>query len=264
MTNRIYTGVEPPLAPDWLAQPLGGALLAAEHEQLGHALDGVFGEHLLQIGRWGPEEGCMPFARTQLATTVYRPGEGGMVSADYDRLPFDSDSVDAVVLQHTLDVTEHPHDVLREAHRVLRSEGRLLMVGFKPFGPWGARRLWSRRRFPPGVRNVLGDRVLRDWLRLLGMRTHEHQRFFFRLPVNRWGGSLSDEWESRGKRWWPEMAACYIIHARKRVAAMTPLRPSWRTRARVVGGVPEPSLRHVVVRIADDDDNRPEKDPKSR
>ncbi|MEM7601458.1 MAG: NAD(P)-binding domain-containing protein, partial [Verrucomicrobiota bacterium] len=45
----------------------------------------------------------------------------------------------------------NPHDLLRESHRVLRSEGRLLLVGFKPFGLWGVRRLWSRGRFPPGT-----------------------------------------------------------------------------------------------------------------
>ena len=245
--------------PAWLRLPLGQALLAAETEVLTHALDGVFGEHLLQIGRWGAEAGWTSLARTQVATRVYRPGEGGDVAADFTRLPFDSDSVDAVVLPHTLDVTARPHDVLRESHRVLRSEGRLLLVGFKPFGLWGLRRLWSRRRFPPGVTNVLGDRVLRDWLQLLDLRVYDHQRFFFRFPVSGMGQPVSREWEQRGKRWWPELAACYLLHARKRVVALTPMRPKWRARARVVGGVPEPSLRNVVeLRDRRDDVNDPE------
>lgn len=245
--------------PAWLRLPLGKALLAAETEVLTHALDGVFGEHLLQIGRWGEEAGFTPLARTQVATRVYGPGEGGDVAADFTRLPFDSDSVDAVLLPHTLDLTAHPHDLLRESHRVLRSEGRLLLLGFKPFGLWGVRRMWSRGRFPPNVNTVLGDRKLRDWLRLLDLRIYDHQRFFFRFPLSSLGQPPSRDWEQRGKRWWPEMAACYLLHARKRVAALTPMRPSWRARARVVGGVPEPSLRNVVeLRPTRDDINDPE------
>lgn len=246
--------------PAWLRLPLGQALLSAETEVLRHALDGVFGEHLLQVGRWGDAPGFTALARTQSATRVFRPGEGGDVAADFTRLPFESDSVDAVLLPHTLDLTANPHDVLRESHRVLRSEGRLLLLGFKPFGLFGLRRLWSRGRFPPGVGNVLGDRVLRDWLQLLDLRVYDHQRFFFRLPFAGMGHSLSPEWEQRGKRWWPELAACYLLHARKRVAALTPLRPRWRTRARVVGnGVAEPSYGNVVeLRRPGDDLNDPE------
>ena len=93
---------------------------------------------------------------------------------------------------------------------------------------------------------------------------HEHQRFFFRLPVNRLGGPLSESWEARGRRWWPEMAAVYLIHARKRVAALTPLRPSWRSRARVVGGMPEPSMRKVIVPLGEPAEGHNEADPKPR
>ncbi|MEM7611299.1 MAG: class I SAM-dependent methyltransferase [Pseudomonadota bacterium] len=232
--------------PAWLQTPLGTALLAAEHAQLAHALEGIFGEHLLQIGRWGDAGGLVKLARTQHATTVYQQGQGGEVSADFSRLPFESNSVDAVILPHTLDLAPHPHDVLRESHRVLRAEGRLVIMGFKPFGVWGARRLWSRGRFPPTVNQALGDRVLRDWLRLLDMRLHEHQRFFFRWPINRFGKPPSRSWEQLGQRWWPELAACYLLHARKRTVAMTPIRPSWRRRVRAVGGLPEPSLRKVT------------------
>lgn len=258
MTSRDPQPVHGQPAPGWLQTPLGQALLEAETHVLTHALDGVFGEHLLQIGRWGDEAGWMAQARTQHASRVFGPGEGGDVAADFTCLPFDSGSVDAVLLPHTLDLTTNPHDVLRESHRVLRSEGRILLLGFKSFGLWGLRRLWSRHQFPPGMSQVLGDRVLRDWLQLLDLRVYDHQRFFFRLPLTRLGQPASANWEQRGKRWWPELAACYLLHARKRVAAVTPVMPRWRARARVVGGVAEPSLRKVVeLRRA----RKPLKDP---
>ncbi|MEM8548573.1 MAG: class I SAM-dependent methyltransferase [Pseudomonadota bacterium] len=229
-----------------MGTPLGRRLLNSEYDMLEQALDGVFGEHLLQIGRWGSTRGVLPFARTQRATTVYGPGERGHVAADFSQLPFDSDSVDAIVLPHTLDITAAPHDVLREVHRVLRSEGRLILLGFKPFGLWGVRRLWSRRRFPPCVNQVLGDRMLRDWMQLLDLRIEQHERFFFGMPFARMAGGPSSEWEALGRRWFPELAACYLVQARKRVTTLTPIVPRWRHRARVVGGVAEPTLRKVV------------------
>lgn len=236
----------PSPSPSWLASDLGQALLDSELTMLEQALDGVFGEHLLQIGRWGDSRGVVPMARTQRATTVFAAGEGGHVTADFTRLPFESDSIDAVVLPHTLDVAVSPHDVLREVHRVLRSDGRLVLLGFKPFGLWGLRRLASRRRFPPCVRQVLGDHSLRDWMQLLDLRIEQHQRFFFRLPISRRLGSASAEFEALGQRWFPELAACYLMQARKRVATLTPIVPQWRTRRRVVAGVAEPSVRNVV------------------
>ncbi|MEL6868579.1 MAG: class I SAM-dependent methyltransferase [Pseudomonadota bacterium] len=246
--------------PDWLNSPIGVALCDSERQVMSAALEGVFGEHLLQIGRWGDAAGFVDLARTQHAATVYAQGvHGGTLCADFARLPFDSDSVDAVILPHTLDLTDSPHDVLREVHRVLRSDGRLLMLGFKPFGLWGMRRLWSRGKFPPQVQQTLGERTLRDWLRLLNMRIDQHQRFFFRLPFARMAGTYDAQLEHAGQRWFPELAACYLLQARKRVAAITPIMPRWRRRARVVGGVTEPSLRNVVElfdRSDSDDDNR--------
>lgn len=230
----------------WLDTPLGQSLLTDEQRYIDAALEGVFGEHLLQIGRWGPGGGLIGAARTQHAATVFQSGEGGAVSADFSRLPFADGSVDAVLLPHTLDLARHPHDVLREAHRILRSAGHLLIVGFKPFGLWGARRLFTVGRFPPAVRQVLGDRHLRDWLQLLDLRVQHQQRFFFRLPVNSWAGHGPGRWDDWSQRWWPELGACYLLTARKRVMTMTPIRPGWKQRARVVSGLAEPSMRDAT------------------
>ncbi|MEO0576598.1 MAG: class I SAM-dependent methyltransferase [Pseudomonadota bacterium] len=247
--------------PGWLETPMGQALLGCERDQLRQALEGVFGEHLLQIGRWGSAEGFIDLSRTQHAVTVYTAEQGvaAGVYADFARLPFDSNSVDAVLLPHTLDMAVSPHDVLREVHRVLRSDGRLLMLGFKPFGLWGMRRLFSRGSFPSGINHALGERTLRDWLQLLDLRVENHQRFFFRPPFDRFATGGNEKLAHTAQRWFPELAACYLLQARKRVAAITPIRPRWHRRARVVGGVTKPSLRNVVKMVhapdSEDSDN---------
>jgi SAM-dependent methyltransferase len=238
--------------PGWLTQPLGRTLLAAEQDVAAAVLEGVFGETLLQIGQWGPAAGFIRHARTQSALLASDEAAGSPdFVADLARLPVESESVDAIILPHTLDLAASPHAVLREAYRVLRSEGRMLIFGFKPVGLWGIRRLVPGQQFPPETAQLLGDRMLRDWLRLLNLGIQDHRRFFFRLPFMRDKRALSSAWEGRGQRWWPELAACYALTVRKRVAAITPVRPRWRERAKVVGGLVEPSMREGsrVVRL---------------
>lgn len=238
--------------PEWLTQPLGRTLVAAEHDVAAAVLDGIFGETLLQIGEWGPPGGFVRHARTQTTLLASdRVSTSVDFVADPACLPVESESVDAILLPHTLDMAESPHAVLREAYRVLRSEGRMLIFGFKPVGLWGLRRLIPGQQFPPHTAQLLGDRTLRDWLRLLNLGVQDHRRFFFKLPFARDRRALSAKWEARGQRWWPELAACYALTVRKRVVAMTPVRPRWRERAKVVGGLVEPSMRDNgrVVRL---------------
>ncbi|MEN7342964.1 MAG: class I SAM-dependent methyltransferase [Pseudomonadota bacterium] len=237
----------------WLGSTIGQELLAAEQRVIDEALDGVFGEHLLQIGRWGPDDGLISHSRTQHSVTVYSRGQPGQVVADFARLPFANDSVDAILLPHTLELSSRPHDILREAHRVLRSEGHLMILGFKPVGFWGLRRWLSKGKFPPGIQQVIGDRKLDDWMQLLDLRVQDHKRFLFRLPVSKKLNLTGVNWERFGRRWWPELAACYWMQARKRVATITPIRPSWRSRARVVSGLAKPSMRDAVKSVVKDD-----------
>src|SRR5208283_1731784 len=97
---------------------------------------------------------------------------GVTLQSQLESLPFASDSIDAILLPHTLELVEDPYAVLREAERVLCAEGCLMICGFNPWSGWGARRLFARllRRppFPPGTRRVLSELRLRDWVALLG------------------------------------------------------------------------------------------------
>ena len=80
-------------------------------------------------------------------------GPGVTLCAPLASLPFASDSIDAIILPHTLELVEDPYAVLREAERVLCAEGCLMICGFNPWSGWGARRLFAqyfrRPAFPP-------------------------------------------------------------------------------------------------------------------
>jgi len=237
------------LAHEWLQTPLGAALLQQEIRVVEEALDGVFGEQCLQLGLWGENRTFMRFTRTQRCSLIAasRFIEGGAckpcVVGNLHQLPVESDSIDAILLPHTLDYNDRPHAILREVDRVLRRDGRLIILGFKPAGLWGLRRLIPGAGIPPGADQLISERRLKDWLQLLDMRIQSTSRYFFRWPLPGNKASGSSKWERRGQAWWPELAACYMLSAQKRVSTLTPVRPLWRRQPKVVAGLAEPSTR---------------------
>ena len=87
-----------------------------------------------------------------------------------EKLPFQSRSIDAVVIHHSLEQVSDPRTVLREVVRILAPGGRLIVLGFNPWSLLGIRR---------GLASVLADPIrqlrfvnpirLFDWLTLLGL-----------------------------------------------------------------------------------------------
>ena len=237
----------PTTPAEWLKSPLGSALLEQEERLVQETLEDVFGEECVQIGTWGQATQFLRLSRTQRSLLVAEPGNNASVIAEPHQLPIASDSVDSVILPHTLDYTERPHAVLREVHRILRSSGHLILLGFRPGGLWGFRRLVPGAEFPPGAHDLLSDRTLRDWMKLLDMRIHGVTRYFFRWPLLHGAGTKTNVWERRGRTYWPELSACFMIAAQKRVRTMTPVRPMWRKKAKVIGGLVESATRQRSV-----------------
>ncbi|MDJ0712168.1 MAG: class I SAM-dependent methyltransferase [Woeseiaceae bacterium] len=235
---------------DWLQSPLGEALLQLEVRVVEEALDGIFGEHCLQLGIWGENRTFTRFTRTQRCAVIAESpvGEPSAVG-ELHKLPVESHSIDAVLLPHTLDFSDRPHAVLREVDRVLRPNGHIILLGFKPGGLWGLRRLVPGAGMPPGADHLISERRLGDWLKLLDMRIQGSRRYFFRWPIPRKSVGRSQKWELRGQMLWPELAACYMLTAQKRVSTLTPVRPLWRRKPKVVAGLAEPSTRVSRIRF---------------
>jgi SAM-dependent methyltransferase len=223
---------------DWFKGPLGARVLREEAALATLALDTVFGFELLQVGAWGPARHLLAGARTQ-HTTLLAPEltPGVTLCAPLDTLPFRSDSIDAILLPHTLELVEDPYAVLREAERVLTGEGCLMICGFNPFSGWGARRVFrqhfGRRAFPPHTQRMLSERRLRDWVALLGFDVDSVHGYLGFLPMK---GGLSEVHPRR-----PLSAGAYLLKARKRVSTLTLIRPRRRVRQRVLVGAAEPT-----------------------
>jgi SAM-dependent methyltransferase len=228
----------------WLAslgQPVASRLLAWEQAQADQLLADVFGYHAVQLGwpelkalrqnrmphRW---QACAEFEWLGAAPPeAFNPD----VWLDSRSWPWQADSLDLVVLPHTLERSADPHACLREVERVLIPEGQVLITGLNPMSAWGWRqtRGGQRRLLSNTAQPLIGYRRLRDWLRLLG----------FEVQVSRFGGwtpALATEaWMQRwrwmdtaGERWWPIFGGVYLLLATKRVPAgrLLPAK-AWRT-----------------------------------
>ena len=95
-----------------------------------------------------------------------------------ERLPVSGQTVDGLLLPHTLELTRDPHEVLRESERVLVGGGRIMILGFNPLSVLGLRRFLSRGAYPPGLGPLVSERRLRDWLTLLGFDVIVSRRYF--------------------------------------------------------------------------------------
>lgn len=227
--------------------PTGRYLLAWEQHQLDLAVGDVFGFHAVQLGL--PQLQALANNRMPHRWVVLdrRPADPAReasdaavptaVVCDYDALPFETSSLDLVVLPHTLELSRDPHHTLREVERVLVPEGKVIVLGLNPVGLWPLQKRCNgiRRRsghpteaLPPGG-DLIGYWRLRDWLRLLGFEI-EGGRFGCYRPAVRselWLGRY--RWmDAVGHRWWPVLGGVYLLQAVKRVRGMRLIGPAWK------------------------------------
>jgi SAM-dependent methyltransferase len=252
---------ESPSVTEWLATPLGRRCLANEQRLIRGALERVFGEQLLQIGSWGPRNSFLRHARTQRRALIdWRPGMAADVISDPEQLAVASDSVDAVLLPHTLERTASPHALLREVDRILRPDGHLIVLSFASAGFWGLRHLLSARGYPEGRERVIREGRLRDWLELLSFDVPAATRYCHTLPLERVKQLRLLPREEWAQRWLPFFSGGYLLRAQKRVQPLTPIR-LWRRqpRLRVVGGLVEPTTRAPVRIVPQPPPERPER-----
>jgi SAM-dependent methyltransferase len=228
---------------DWHASGLGAVLASHERHVVRPALEDCFGLHMLQIGAWGDSGSLIDSARTQRRAVVgSSPACDSDVCSKPSELAVASDSVDAVLLPHTLELEPDPYAVLREVQRVLVGDGRLIVLGFTPTGPWALRHRFTADGFPPGLIRLISERRLREWLTLLGFEVGASQRYLPRLPVAPGPGAGVGK-ISEGRIRLALFGSGYLLKARKRVYMVMPARPKWRERRAIVGGLVEPTTR---------------------
>ena len=220
----MVTGLE----ADWFETPLGRHLLFRELRYFDHAVSDVFGFNAVQVGM--PQIDFLRNSRIPLRVTSAMASEAG-VRANPMFLPFESQSLDLLVLPHVLEFSANPHQVLREAERVLRPEGRLVLAGFNPRSLWGlSRRFKGSESGYPWSGNFLNISRVKDWMVLLGLEVAAGSMCCYRPPINRakWLRRLRFM-EPAGDRWWAMGGGVYFLQAVKRVHGMNVILPEWKS-----------------------------------
>ncbi len=215
----------------WYAQAPQRRLLQAQQALLDECLPSIFGLYLLQLGAPWPRE---MLRASRIDTRVLCEREpvrmAGMdtVVADMNYLPFGRESVDAVVLPHTLEVVDDPYHLLRQVDRMLVLDGHVIITGFNPNSPANWRLRWTgadRARFRQ--LNWLRMHRVVDWLNLLG--------YEIRLAQHTPSGWLPQRWSDSAERldYLLEKGALhpgrfYAIVAQKRSVPLTPSGLNWK------------------------------------
>lgn len=233
---------------EWYGSVAGQRILARAQPQLERWVPQLFGYHAVQIGDVDPDQDLLETSRILHRLKVDPGSRSAGVYAVPDQLPFQTDSLDLVLLVHALEFTQQPHQVLRELDRVLVPEGHVLILGFNPlslFGLWKLALGW-RGRIPWCGRFYSPYRV-KDWLALLGFRALACEYVGFAPPAQRHSVLRRLAWvEKFGSRWWRYLGGAYIILARKQVTTLTPIKPRWRPRRSILAGnLTEPSTRSM-------------------
>ncbi|HIQ39944.1 MAG TPA: methyltransferase domain-containing protein [Sulfurivirga caldicuralii] len=156
----------------WYRRPGQQALLGAQKALLDEALTQIFGFYLVQLGAPWPED-LLRTSRIDTRIVCERAPVriDGMdtVVADVDYLPFSRESVDAVVLPHTLEAVDDPYHLLRQVDRILVLDGHVIITGFNPNSPanWRIRWFGRERKTFARLHWLRMHRVV-DWLNLMG------------------------------------------------------------------------------------------------
>ncbi len=235
----------------WYQQPLGQRLLDAEQDLLDQVLPELFGYHLIQLGS-PTETDLLRNSRIHHRSIIDEcpSAPRSTCCAVADTLPIDSDSVDVVVMPHTLEYAADPHQVLREVDRILISQGHAVIMGFNPWSFWGGWRVAAKfsNRFPWNGHFRSIARI-KDWCKLLGFDTLSCHHYFYRPPIKHNGVMNKLHFMERmGDRWQPPFAAGYMLLTRKRESMLTPVRPRWPVGQRLLGakGIARPAARDNI------------------
>jgi len=216
-----------PLLERWFSSERGANMRAYQQSMLAEVLSDCFGYYLLQLSV-DPSTKLFDGCRVQQKFRCHPMGQVAGALSEFDQLPFASESLDVVLLHHVHEVVTSPHQLLREIERVVIPSGRVVVLGFNPWsqlgvyshiGRWLPDTIWHNQ--------LISAQRMTDWLSLLGFETQLCQYGDHCLPA-----MDSDKYPSVTTflKSWP-FGNFYLISAIKQVAAMTPLKPSWKQAA---------------------------------
>ncbi|MBX3618293.1 MAG: class I SAM-dependent methyltransferase [Nitrosomonas sp.] len=211
----------------WFQSSLGQYLIGYEHRYFDQVVANIFGYNAVQIG-WSQ----FNFLRLNRVPFHFTVGleSSTSIRAEAGFLPLHSNSMDLVILPHTLEFSPSPHQILREVHRILIPGGHIVISGFNPLSLWGiCHYLKSTRQEFPWNGHFISLSRLKDWLKLLDFEMAGGRLGCYVPPFKQ------EKWrrhfhfmEAAGDRWWPISGGVYFLHAIKYMHGMRIIKPDWK------------------------------------
>ncbi|NNM58645.1 MAG: methyltransferase domain-containing protein [Legionellales bacterium] len=223
---------------DWFETEQGKQLVAYECAQIARFLPDCFGSELLQIG--GPRKSewldASPIKhKIYLSSEIGANADGSTCVAHPFYLPFLPDSLDVILLPHSLECVQEPRALLAEACDVLKPGGFMIITGINRKSLWGIQHgyqhLKSKYSYFPWLQQFLSihsieNKLLQNNCVIDGTHIGCYQGVGEGNAAWLKEHSLLD---ILGPLLWPTFGAVYVILARKKI-------PGWIV-------VPEKSLR---------------------
>jgi len=233
-----------PKVENWFQSAAGKELLEQQKLITDEVLSTMFGYHLMQISA------CRDISLSENSKIRHRfsigPLKGDSIAsiADEEQLPIETESIDVVLLHHTMEYSQHPHQLLKEASRVVLPSGHVVIVGFNPLSFMG---LWSMvgrlRNNSVWKNHLLSARKLADWLLLMDLKVQSVQYGHYKPPVssNNYTKKFAKLEQFFNFLQLP-FGSFYVLVAKKEVSTLTPIKQKWRRTAKPIIPIMEPSL----------------------
>lgn len=232
----------------WYASPAGQILGKELEDKVEQLLPNLFGYYALQVGDLCNGVDLLSGSTIGQKTYMAVSPNQGDVTASPLALPFPQDTLDLIVLPHTLDLSHDSHQVLREVHRVLIPEGHIVLIAFNPMSMMGLCRLaLIRSKRVPWAGHFYTARRLKDWLALLDFTTLAVMHVGMRPPIQNLSVQQRLEFlQNLDRCGMSRFGSVQLFVARKRVITLTRRPQPWRPRSRITPvNVTEPTARQV-------------------
>ncbi len=222
---------------DFCNTSLGQELLEDERALIQSELETKFGYHLLLISAFQDDKllassrirNKIHYGFSEQSFVREKTASNCLIGCE-QTLPFATDSLDVVVIQHVLDYSTSPHHFLKEVKRVVRPGGDIFVLGFNPFswvglfsiiGSYAGHAVWNTRS--------LSLSRLADWLTLLDLSVQSAQFSFFRMPSQkRWFGKVTKKIDRIIKFRQLPIGGVYLLTAKNEQLPLTPTKLKWR------------------------------------
>lgn len=210
----------------------GKALLDEERELLNHSLSHVFGYYLLQIGQTSNID-LLTTSRVSFKVLVdinlLDKNDNEFVQAHIDYLPFKKDSIDAVLLPHSLETVEDPYHLLRQVDKMILPEGHLIISGFNTIGKKIIPIKFGEFKQQFKQAHLIKESRLIDWLNLLGYDIECIHYKHSNKKIIKWSLDFYIEMFFAGlRKVGLEFGNVYVILAKKRIESSTPIGLNWQ------------------------------------